>query len=132
MELLNIKITAHAILRYCQRVSSFKNIELLEEEKKKDFFYSVEEEIKKELYCSDTKWIPMKELPTELLLHLSLRALPGGWIAFNSETGVLFKIHFDRRNKVYIVVSVDKVDGALRDALSELISERGKQLIFDL
>jgi hypothetical protein len=29
-------------------------------------------------------------------------------------------------------VSVDKVDGALRDAISELISERGKQLIFDL
>jgi len=109
-----IRITNHAVLRYRQRISDTTDAET---------------QIKEELCSSDTKWISMNELPGEIFPHLSLRGCPGGLIAFNLKSGVLFKIHFDKKGNKYIVISVDKIDGALRDALEDLILKRGKQFV---
>jgi len=109
MKLPAIRITTHAILRYRQRVSDTMDVKV------------IKTQIKKELCSSHTKWISMNKLPREILFHLSIRGLPGGLVAFNLKSGLLFKIHFDENRDIVIVVSVDKIDGALRDALEDLI-----------
>jgi len=103
-----IVITRHAIQRYKERIESSQPIR------------KIKKAIIKELNSPEIKWVEMKNLPKEILIHLSLRGLEGGYIAFNCETGVLYKLHFDR-NKRIIVVSVDRVDGALKEGLSDLL-----------
>jgi len=112
-----IRITNHAILRYRQRISDTMDVEV------------IKMQIKEELCSSETRWILMNKLPKEIFPHLSLRGRPGGLIAFNLKSGVLFKIHFEKKDNKYIVASVDKIDGVLRDALEDLILKRGKQFV---